>query len=92
MASTEYEQIGSLSVNRVFHSFVEKELLPAAGLESGRFWQGLETLVAKFSDTNRQLLRVRDRLQQDIDDWHGLHDGPEAGPRTAAGACSARRA
>ena len=76
MASTEYEQVGSLSVNSVFHSFVEQELLPAAGLEASRFWQGLETLVEQFTATNRKLLRERDLLQQQIDDWHGVHDGP----------------
>ena len=76
MASTGYEQVGGLSVSSVFHSFVESELLPAAGLESAQFWQGLESLVDRFSDTNRELLRVRDLLQQKIDDWHGLYDGP----------------
>ena len=77
MASTGYEQVGSLSVESGFHDFVESELLPAAGLESQQFWQGLEALVAEFTDTNRELLRVRDFLQQTIDDWHGLHDGPD---------------
>ncbi|MDJ0813061.1 MAG: malate synthase G [Woeseiaceae bacterium] len=76
MASTEYEQVGSLSVKSVFHRFVENELLPAAGLQSAPFWQGLETLVKRFTATNRELLLVRDVLQQKIDDWHGLHDGP----------------
>ena len=76
MASTGYEQVGSLSVKQVLFSFVENELLPAAGLESLQFWQGLETLVTRFSDTNRELLHVRDLMQQKIDDWHGLHDGP----------------
>ena len=76
MASKAYEQVGSLSVESGFHRFVENELLPAAGLESQQFWQGLEALVAEFTDTNRELLRVRDFLQQTIDDWHGVHEGP----------------
>ncbi len=77
MASTEYEQVGSLSVSPVFQAFIEKELLPAAGLDSEPFWQGLEDLVSRFSATNRKLLNVRDLMQQQIDDWHGVHDGPE---------------
>jgi malate synthase len=76
MASTGYEQVGSLSVKSVLHRFVEDELLPAAGLESQQFWQGLEDLVSRFSEANRELLHVRDRMQQEIDDWHGLHDRP----------------
>ena len=75
MASTGYEKVGSLSVKSVLHRFVEDELLPAAGLEPGQFWRGLEDLVARFSDTNRELLQVRDRLQQQIDDWHAAHGG-----------------
>jgi malate synthase len=76
MASTGYEQVGSLSVKSVLHGFVENELLPAAGLESQQFWQGLEDLVTRFSQTNRELLYTRDLMQQKIDDWHGLHDRP----------------
>ncbi len=77
MASEDYQQVGSLSVSAVLHTFVEQELLPAAGLESAQFWRGLEDLVTRFSDTNRKLLHVRDLLQQQIDDWHGVHDGPD---------------
>ena len=77
MASTEYEQVGSLSVSNALHTFVENELLPAAGLDSAQFWQGLETLLDDFTATNRELLRIRDLLQQQIDDWHGVHDGPD---------------
>ena len=76
MASEDYQQVGSLSVSTVLRTFVEQKLLPAAGLESAQFWQGLEDLVTGFSDTNRKLLHVRDLLQQQIDDWHGVHDGP----------------
>jgi malate synthase len=77
MASREYEQVGSLSVSGVFHRFIEDELLPATGLATEQFWQGLETLVAGFSETNRELLRIRELLQHTIDEWHGRHAGPD---------------
>jgi malate synthase len=73
MASTEYERIGNLSVDRAFRAFVEDEVLPASGIDAGRFWQGLEELLDELTPINRELLRVRDVMQQRIDDWHGLH-------------------
>ena len=76
MPSTDHEPIGGLSVKPVFRRFVEQELLPAIGMQPEDFWNGLDTLVADLTPTNKELLRVRDVLQQRIDDWHGLHDRP----------------
>jgi malate synthase len=77
MASTEHVQVGNLSVERGFRAFIEHEVLPAIGLDADGFWQGLESLVEDLTPTNRELLRLRDAMQQRIDDWHGLHaDGP----------------
>jgi malate synthase len=76
MANTDFEPIGSLSVQTIFRRFVEDELLPVAGLQPADFWGGLESLVAELTPANRELLRVRDVIQQQIDDWHGLHGGP----------------
>ena len=77
MASTEFEQVGNLSVHREFRAFIEDEVLPAIGLNADQFWQGLESLLDELTPINRELLRVRDAMQQQIDDWHGLQpDGP----------------
>jgi malate synthase len=73
MVFTEHEQVGNLSVDRAFRAFVEDEVLPAIGIDAERFWQGLEELVDELTPINRELLRVRDAMQQRIDDWHGLH-------------------
>ena len=68
-----------------FRRFVESELLPGLGFEAGDFWHGLATIVARFSDENRQLLAHRDALQARIDDWHA------AGGRLPADAADYRR-
>ena len=60
----------NLKINPVFRRFVEDELLPAIGLDSNDFWQGLESIVTDLTPTNRELLRVRDSLQKEIDEWH----------------------
>jgi malate synthase len=76
MDRRDYEKVGNLSVRRVFQRFVDDELLPAAGQHAANFWGGLESIVAELTPANRELLHVRDVIQQKIDDWHGLHDGP----------------
>lgn len=77
MASTEHETIGNLSVDRALRAFVEDEVLPATSIDASRFWQGLEDIVDDLSPTNVLLLRKREAMQRQIDDWHGLHhDAP----------------
>ena len=66
---------GGLRVARVFHDFVEQELLPEIGFKSDEFWQGLEAMVASLTPTNRALLARRDELQHAIDAWHVSHPG-----------------
>jgi malate synthase len=77
MASTEYRQVGNLSIHAVFHAFIEEELLPIIGLASGEFWGGLESLVTELTPRNRELLAKRDELQAKIDEWHKAHPGAD---------------
>ena len=75
MGSTENRQVGNLQVDPVFHEFVENELLPSIGLDSARFWHGLESLVEDLTPTNRELLARRDSFQAQIDEWHKARQG-----------------
>ncbi|ETX29243.1 malate synthase G [Roseivivax isoporae] len=59
-----------LAIDRELFDFVEKEALPGTGVDADRFWQGLSDLAHTFGPRNAELLSVRDRLQQQIDDWH----------------------
>ena len=67
--------VGSLRVDPALFDFIDRELLPAIHMESGRFWSGLEAIVEELSPVNRRLLQTRDLMQQQIDDWHGSHPG-----------------
>jgi len=64
-----------LSIDPAFQSFVECELLPAIGVDVSTFWSGLQQIIEDLSPENRQLLHTRDKLQQQIDDWHKQHCG-----------------
>jgi len=70
-----HEVMGTLLVSSVFLRFVDDELLPAIGIGSNEFWQGLESLIDDLTPTNRALLATRDRIQAQIDDWHKARSG-----------------
>jgi len=58
---------GGLSVDPVFHEFVETELLPAIGFDSASFWGGVEAIFSDLTAENRELLKIRDQFQTKID-------------------------
>jgi malate synthase len=62
--------IATLQVARELAEFLDREALPAAGIAPADFWPGLARLIADLTPTNRALLRRRDELQAQIDDWH----------------------
>ena len=64
------QAVGTLLVDPAFLRFIEDELLPAIGFDSGEFWSGLEALIDDLTPTNRALLATRDQLQVEIDEWH----------------------
>ncbi len=62
--------IGGLSVDPVFATFVEAELLPAIGVDADAFWTSAEAIINDLTPVNRELLVIRDELQAKIDAWH----------------------
>ncbi|MGM7678543.1 malate synthase G [Microbacterium sp. A94] len=59
--------------------FVEREALPASGIEAGAFWAGVADIIRDLAPVNRELLDVRDRMQQSIDAYHLANPGqPDA--------------
>jgi malate synthase len=60
----------SIKVAKVLADFIDLEALPGTGIDRGRFWQSLDRLVHTFASRNRELLRRRRTLQEQIDRWH----------------------
>jgi len=59
-----------IRIDRLLLDFVEREALPATGLDAEAFWAGFAALLADFAPENRTLLATRDTLQSRIDSWH----------------------
>jgi len=68
--------LGRLQVATELQRFIDEEVLPGTGLDTAAFWSGVDTLVHELAPRNRELLAERDRLQVELDNWHGAHPGP----------------
>ena len=49
--------------------------LKGTGVEADAFWSGLASTVAELGPRNRELLAVREAMQERIDAWHREHRG-----------------
>ncbi len=75
-----YSDRAGLEVDDRLIAFLEQECLPGTGVEADAFWSGLASLYDRFADENRSLLDERERLQSELDRWHGEHPGPIEDP------------
>ena len=63
----------TLAVAPELDEFVRERLTPGLALTPETFWSVLAGLVTEFGPENQALLRQRDLLQEQIDDWHRRH-------------------
>src|SRR6266705_2139416 len=70
-----YVRIGSLSIAKALHKFIEQEAAPGTGISAEAFWSGFAELLRDCGTRNRQLLQVRDELQSRIDQYHRERSG-----------------
>src|SRR5512132_3846683 len=70
-----YVRIGSLSVAKALHEFLEQEAAPGTSISAEAFWSGFAELLRDCGTRNRQLLEVRDELQSRIDQYHRERSG-----------------
>ena len=62
--------IGSLSIDPSLEALVREEIIPGLGLDAEDFWNSFSQILNDLTPRNRELLEKRDRIQQQIDDWH----------------------
>ncbi len=76
-------EVGGLRVDAGLYELVRDEMVPGTGVDADQFWVSLGRIVSDLGPINRELLDRRDRLQQQIDEWHLAHresgyDGEQA--------------
>lgn len=72
-----YVNRANLQVDAALAEFVETEALPGTDVVAEKFWAGFSDMVATAMPRNRELLAHREKLQNQIDDWHKAN-GPVA--------------
>ncbi|MGI9395024.1 MAG: malate synthase G [Boseongicola sp.] len=70
---SEFVERNGLKVSQILADFVESEALPESGVDTSVFWREFAALITEKSPKNRDLLAVRENLQNQIDDWHRRH-------------------
>ncbi|MDR2990824.1 MAG: malate synthase G, partial [Burkholderiaceae bacterium] len=67
---------GDLQVAAELYDFVNQDVLPDLGIAPDAFWRGFSAIVTDLAPRNLALLAERDRLQHELDTWHGANPGP----------------
>ncbi len=65
-----YTKIGNLSVSDELFKFINEELLPGTKLNQKDFWEKFDNCVHELAPENRKLIKIREKMQMDIDSWH----------------------
>ena len=73
--------IGSLSIDPALEALVREEIIPGLGLDAEDFWNSFSHILNDLTPRNRELLEKRDRIQQQIDDWHLNRKGKPHDPQ-----------
>ena len=68
--SKKYINTENLSISQDLYNFVNAEAIPGTNISKEKFWKGLSEVSHKLCIKNNELLRIRKKLQIDIDRWH----------------------
>ncbi len=67
---SDYLALPHVKVAEPLYDFVNKYVLPGLNLSVDDYWPIFDSIIAKHYAENMALLNKRDRIQQQIDDWH----------------------
>ncbi len=67
---TNYKSINDLKVSENLLSFVNNELLKDTEISPEKFWSGFSEAVHDLAPKNKELIKIREKLQTKIDNWH----------------------
>ena len=59
-----------LKVNSILFEFINNEVIPDTNINSEDFWKKFEKIVHELSPINKILIEKREKIQNQIDEWH----------------------
>ena len=66
-------EVAGLQIDAALHSLLTQEIVPGTGVDPEAFWKGLADIWAELGPENKRLLKQRDDLQAQINQWHRDH-------------------
>ena len=72
-----YKSVNNLKVSENLISFVENELFKDSEVNLEKFWLGFSEAAHNLAIKNKELLKIRENLQEKINDWHIKNKGKE---------------
>jgi len=66
---------GNLQVAETLVDFIEKEALPNTNINAENFWNKFELILDKFSPLNKNLLKIRTNMKNNIDEFYKKNSG-----------------
>ncbi|MEQ8427308.1 MAG: malate synthase G [Gammaproteobacteria bacterium] len=76
----DYVAYGKLKVKKGLQHLVNAEMIPGTGVSVEEFWSGLADLISNNMQENAALMKKRDKLQKQIDEWHVAQRGKKHKP------------
>ena len=64
------KKIKDLKINQTLFDFINTEVIPGTNLDKDIFWDKFSKVVHELSPINRKLLKKREDIQKQIDEWH----------------------
>ena len=64
-----------LQIDQNLYNLIKDEIAPGTGVSVEQFWKGFSEIVNEMAPRNSELLRKRDRIQSQIDEWHQQNRG-----------------
>jgi malate synthase len=70
-------QKGGLQVANSLVALVQNKIMPGIDIKSDIFWTAFEAALKKLGPKNKALVKKRETLQAQIDDWHHASKGQD---------------
>ncbi|WP_341205622.1 malate synthase G [uncultured Psychrosphaera sp.] len=70
----EHVKSGKLSIDAELYNFINTQVLEKIDLNTENFWNDVETLTKELMPINQAMLKTRETLQQQINDYHKAQD------------------
>ena len=77
MMNKNYLNINNLKITDELYRFVNDEILKDTNISPEKFWSGFDKSVHELSPKNKELLKKRENLQNQINEWHLKNKGKE---------------